>query len=619
MCGIFGLFGETDEGFISAAISLADEGLFHRGPDFGSSVVVGQATLVARRLAIIDRSENGSQPMCTPDRRHWLIYNGMLYNHRELREFLRHEYTFRGDSDTEVVLAALSQWGLSALRRFEGMFSFLWWDAHKSSLIGAVDPLGIKPLLYRNDRSGSLACSSELGPLLDLFPDSSIDTGALGAYLSAGVMDHSRHTLISNVYQLRGGEYLQWDQNGFSINRYSELLRSDAVAEEPVRDDDIRNLIHDALVASVARHVQSDVPVSLGVSSGLDSNLLRIFLEDVAPEVKVQSFTYTFPGTSYDEWRRLADLDPRAARRSTKVPITPQMVIDQLPGLIAGTLEPLGGLGTFGLALNHKAASEHGFRVMLSGEGADDLFGGYSYFLDAPKNQRNRRSDGTQVTKTLASDGSEMTRPTLQSGFVFDSPLAEFGTPAERKSHGTPLRRQMLTGIVGTKLPKLLKFRDRFSMHYGVEARVPFLDQPLVQLSSHLSDSHLVRNGQTKVILRDIAISKGLSHFTSKKIGQPNPQREWVKGALGAWILGLLTDSALVKAGILDADGFRQQMTQYMGSSDLGNSFFAWQFANIELWMRAVQSRCENGRLAAHRSRSSSPQTIRSEGERHGV
>ena len=230
------------------------------------------------------------------------------------------------------------------------------------------------PLLYRLDRSGVLACSSEQGPLVDIFPDSSVDTDALGAYLSEGLIDHSSHTLVREVRQLRRGEYLRWTRNSMSVHRYSELISEETIREATSSDRAVQESLRSALNTSLKRHVMSEVPVGLGLSSGLDSNLLRMVLEQSVPDVAVQPFTYVFPDSFYDESQRLANLDPQSAFATIRVPLQPKTVIEHLPNIIGRTLEPLGGLGTFGLAMKYRAASERGYRVMLSGEGADDLF-----------------------------------------------------------------------------------------------------------------------------------------------------------------------------------------------------------------------------------------------------
>jgi asparagine synthase (glutamine-hydrolysing) len=274
------------------------------------------------------------------------------------------------------------------------------------------------------------------------------------------------------------------------------------------------------------------------------------------------------------------------------------MVIEHLPAIIGRTLEPLGGLGTFGLAMKYRAATEHGYRVMLSGEGADDLFGGYTYHRRVSNSLGPNSPVELPNLTVRASDGTLLGQPSLHRGFAYTSPVVDFGTPAETASLHSKLRRDMWADMVALRLPKLLRFRDRMSMLHGIEARVPFLDAAVLRASLNLADRHLVRGPSTKAILRDVASAGGFGRFAVEKFGNPAPQREWIKGSLGAWIDGLIDGSMLVKSGIIDGPGFRRQLAVYRSSAELGNSFFAWQFANLELWMRAFESRRTNGRLA---------------------
>ena len=593
MCGVFGIFGETNENKVNRVLIQADRGLFHRGPDSGSHVLFTNGALLSRRLAIVDRSGLGEQPMCTPDNRHWLVYNGMLYNYRELREELKNDFEFRSACDTEVVLAALATWGTTALRRLQGMFALLWWDSRKSELIGAVDQLGIKPLLYRHERHGVLTCCSELGPLVDADVNSSVDLDVLGTYLNSGALDHSDRTLVSGVKQLRGGEFLCWNSGSISVKRYFDW-NSEVVPLEDMGSDELIESLRFTLESSVRKHLLGDSQVGLGLSAGLDSNLLRILLPQDSGAQRVKFFTYATPGTRYDESEILTSVDAEAGRQTTRVPVSQETVMRELPTVIEHTLEPLGGLGTLGISMVYKAASQHGIKVMMSGEGSDDLFGGYARYADL-QNVPNLSNDRTRQILIRASDGSLMGGPPLDRHFEFSEIQPDLTAALKYSSGLSPLKVAMWSDLLSLKLPKLLKFRDRVSMMHSVESRVPFLDLPLVLMALALPDRYLVSDGVTKVALRAIASKTALRDIGHSKLGNPVPQREWIKGSLGAWVDGLTVDSILVKRGIVDGSGFRNQLAIYRASPELGNSFFAWQFANLELWMRAFESRRTNG------------------------
>lgn len=579
------MFGQFPPELVQRAARVADQGLYHRGPDHGSHVVSDEGLLVSRRLAIMDASSFGHQPMASHDGRHKLAYNGMLYNFRELRAELQHQYPFRGNSDTEVVVAALTVWGVDALRRFEGMFALVWWDEVNSDVIAAVDHVGMKPLLYSLDVAGNLVCSSELGPLVDLFPQHSVDNDVLGTYLSGGLIDHSSRTLIAGVRQLRRGEYLHWSKRGLVLNRYRQMISPNSDA--PLSDNALRGV----LARSVARHRVSDRPYGLSLSSGLDSNLLELLLMSDSQAPTVQAITHSYVQADVDEGEYVSASRLPGYSESIRVEVTPDMVQSVLPEIVGKTLEPVGGLGVFAAACTYREAAARDIRVMLVGEGADELFGGYPYYSDANRTTTPRSLSSDTGSIVRAPDGTFLDGAALSDDFEFSFIEPEFGGAHEMAVTRTGLRSAMWRDLVALKLPKLLRFQDRMSMIHGVEARLPFLDLPVVEASLRISDDDLVVDDTTKVKLRRIEKSLGGRAYAAKKLSVPAPQGAWIKGELGDWIESLSRESSLVDGGVVDGSSFRKRLRQYRESRDLGNSFFAWQFMTLEVWHRALRSR----------------------------
>lgn len=577
------MFGHFEPELVRKATRIADRGLLHRGPDFGAHVAGDAGLLVSRRLAIMDTSSSGHQPMPSQDGRHWLAYNGMLYNYRELRDELRHKYHFRGASDTEVVVAALTHWGVNALRRFEGMFALLWWDEANGEMYAAVDHIGMKPLLYFQDADGNLVCSSELGPLVDLFPQLSVDADTLGTYLAGGLIDHSSRTLIKGVRQLRRGEYLHWTTRGCSVRKYRNLLRS---ARLPATSDDS---LLEALEQSTARHRICDRPFGLSLSSGLDSNLLELLLNGDPNQAPVQSITHCYGDSAHDEVSILELTRSGTFEANIRVCVTPDMVRSLLPGIIGTTLEPVGGLGIFAASCTYKEAFDRGIRVMMVGEGADELFGGYSYYAAQPDHEYPNGSDTGSIVR--APDGTFLNGAALGRDFEFTFVEPEFGSAHELAVSRSDIRGAMWRDLTALKLPKLLRFQDRMSMVHGVEARLPFLDVPVMEASFGIPDHGLVAGETTKVMLRRIERRLGGKAHAAKKFAVPAPQREWIKGELGEWIVDLVRESLLVARGVIDGPVFERQLAAYRASAELGNSFFAWQFMVLELWLRSLRAR----------------------------
>lgn len=594
MCGLFGMFGQFPPEFVQRAARVADQALYHRGPDHGSHVVGNEGLLVSRRLAIMDASSFGHQPMASQDGRHKLAYNGMLYNFRELRAELQNQYPFRGNSDTEVVVAALTVWGVDALRRFEGMFALVWWDEINSDVIAAVDHVGMKPLLYSLDLAGNLLCSSELGPLVDLFPQFSVDNDTLGTYLSGGLIDHSSRTLIAGVRQLRRGEYLHWSRRGLVLNKYRQLISPDWDA--PLSDDELR----DVLIRAVARHRVSDRPYGLSLSSGLDSNLLELLLMSGSQTPAVQAITHSYANAEVDEGHYVSASRLPGYSKSIRVEVTPDRVRSELPEIVGKTLEPIGGLGVFAASCTYQEASARDIRVMLIGEGADELFGGYDYYTHTNRTAMPGSVSSDTGSIVRAPDGTFLNGAELSDDFEYSFIEPEFGGAHEMAATRSGLRGAMWRDLVALKLPKLLRFQDRMSMIHGVEARLPFLDLPVVEASLRVSDDDLVSGEMTKAKLRRIEQSLGGRAHAAKKFSVPAPQGAWIKGDLGDWIESLSQESSLIESDVVDGASFRKRLRQYRESREIGNSFFAWQFMTLEVWHRALRSRQAEARRNWH-------------------
>jgi asparagine synthase (glutamine-hydrolysing) len=582
MCGVLGVFGNISLEFQERAIQVGDRALYHRGPDFGGHVANNNGLLVVRRLSIVDTSNDGSQPMSSRNGRHWLAFNGMLYNHQELREVLKRDYDFRGRSDTEVVAAALTRWGSDALRRFEGMFALLWWDEVSGDVLAAVDKLAIKPLLYLPNYESGLICSSELGPILDLVPTLNMDCDTLGTYVSQGLLDHSNRTLIRDVRQLRRGEMLVRRNGQVEVGRYHEF--------EPAANSSAltREELQDALESSMARHLSSDRPVGISLSSGLDSNGLRILASRANAEIS-SYFTRGYRDYRDDEMRRIGADAHVGAVPLVSVLVTPEMVRAWLPKVIARTLEPTGGLGMLGAFATYQAASDRGAKVMLIGEGADELFGGYSYYTSP--GLPNDKLREPRLSSVRAPDGTTLSGPLLSGDFSFDLIPPDLGTPREARIKRSDLRSAMWADLAALKLPKLLRFQDRMSMYHGVEARLPYLDMLLVEASMRIRDDDLVRDGATKVLLRETLRLLGYQDASRPKVSVPTPQSLWLQTHLGDWVTETIRDSRLISEGIIDGPALERKFNQFRSSSTVTNSFFAWQIINLELWYRAFRER----------------------------
>lgn len=618
MCGIFGVVGEPATRPQAASV-LAH--LKHRGPDDQGVEFFDDGWLAHTRLSIIDLSRLGRQPMVNARGTAWIVCNGEIYNYVELREEL-HDYPFRSGSDTEVILAAYERWGLACLERLRGMFAFGLWDAERRLLLCATDRFSIKPLYYHFDGQ-RLVFSSEVKPMAECGVPLRPNAATLYDYLALGLLDHSEDTLFEGIAQLRPGTYLTLQKGRLSVRRYWDLTESgDAGARENGAGD-----IETRLLGALSLHRRGDVEVGLALSSGLDSHVLKALILREGTARPLQCFTFSFPGTPYDEWERNRQFPAHEDCRYHTIAIRPGELVDNLRTLVEVMEGPVGGLGIYGQWRNAKLAADHNIKVLLDGQGADETFAGYRYYYEHKVRQlwdggerdgaveEFRRLNGAHGDAAVDFAAWLAARPpdslvmapdstVLTSSYVHPEFAAAFATrmPVFPAPFTCAVKNSMYRDLFFLKIPKLLRFQDRCAMAWGVEVRVPFLDHPLVEHLFTVPASTLLRNGLTKSLLRVVA----QRYLPEEQLRLPKlyvaaPQREWVKTALRGAIEEMIEDSILAAEGYVAKDVLRRQFLDYAASGDLGNSFFVWKFMNLELWYRRF---CASGHTpAAHTAR----------------
>ena len=389
MCGIAGQLGK-DPGDFAARVGPR---LAHRGPDDAGVWQDANACLVHRRLAILDLSPLGHQPMASACGRWQLVFNGEIYNHGELRRRLEAEgQRFRGSGDTEVLLAWLVSRGLEGLEALRGMFAFCLYDTREHRALLARDPHGIKPLYLRRGPGGSLAFASELRALLAADGEAPcLNRRALGRYLATGSVSEP-DTLVEGVERLPCGHAATWRQGRLTLRPWGALPESlvGATGTAAMGTAEAVALTRSALEDSVAAHMVSDVPVGLFLSAGLDSASLLA----LAPR-GLHTFTIGFetPGAgTFDESGPAARIAAHFGAHHTPLNLSADQARQWLPAFLASQDQPsIDGYNTWCVS---RLATEHGLKVALSGLGGDELFGGYPSFRMVPKLRRWRRLIG---------------------------------------------------------------------------------------------------------------------------------------------------------------------------------------------------------------------------------
>jgi len=601
--------------------------LGHRGPD-GEGIYDYEhdglvASLGHRRLSIIDLSDAAAQPFSKNGLT--LVYNGELYNYRELRrELAAHGVTFSSTGDTEVVLEAWRRWGAGCLTRFRGMFAFALFDEQSRVLTLVRDQLGIKPLYYLH-RDGALVFASELKALTGTLGDElKIDMGSLVASMLYYWVPDQRCS-IQGVEKLQPGTWAEFRPDGSARVHQYWCIADVAAAAADTPAPDLGAVIED----SVAAHLVADVPVSTFLSGGLDSSIVTVLAKRHNPAI--DAYTITF--RPEDQHREAMPDDAIYARKVAsqfglklhEIEINPD-VSELLPRIVEALDEPIGDPAAINTILICEAARSAGAKVLLSGMGADELFGGYRKHLAcvaAARYQRLPKPVRSMVRPTVdrlpVAVGNRGLRPARWAKrFLTFAELAE--EPAFRRSY-TLYDTQGLSRLIGpdlgdyvtevmeehrgvyedTSLPDHvnrmcladarmflpglnLAYTDRASMAASTEVRVPFVDVEVVRAAFSIPGAAKVRHRAGKVALKTAAeqwLPKEIVHRPKASFGAPI--RSWISRDLRDLVNDVLVGGELVEAGLLR----REPLVQLIADERTGREDHAkqiWQLLSLELW-----------------------------------
>lgn len=630
MCGIFGSLGFPPD---RSRIDI----VAHRGPDGWGwrefSSPAGRVALGHRRLAIIDLSDGGLQPMSSRCGRYHMVFNGEIYNYLELREDLRSRgHVFTSDSDSEVLLSAYVQWGQACLDRFLGMFSFLIWDEAEKRLFAARDRFGIKPLYFAANQHG-IAFGSEIKQLLGL-PDVGrrANLARLYDFLASGMADHTDGTMFANIRQLRGGECFTLEAGRLWTGdarpqRWYDLMAVPATSgmTEAQAAEGFRDLLSDA----VRMHLRSDVRIGSCLSGGLDSSSIVCIMANLLSGNEGRGELHTV-SACYAE--KSVDEKPFMDIVVAATGATPHFIYPRAEDVFARASditwhqdEPFGSTSIFAQWCVFEEARRAGIKVMLDGQGADEQLAGYhgsfSYYMgDLIRRGRlamavrtmleRKRWHGLTLTDQFRAFfvprlhpllarlvrpvvhapparnpfGTELFREASDSRGPFALASAEVGLPQV-----TDIASLCATLTYASNLPMLLHWEDRNSMAHAIEARVPFVDHRLVEFSLRLGNDHKILGGDTKRVLR--TAMKGILPEKVRqrrdKLGFATPEEAWFRGPLR----GLITDG--IEATLRDFPGLLDPTETRALAADMLDGrrpvdFSLWRIAGLSLWKQRL-------------------------------
>lgn len=618
VCGFAAIVSLGTEPVSAGVVSRMTEVIRHRGPDDEGYFVSGRVGFGFRRLSILDMSPLGHQPMQSDDGQVTLVFNGEIYNYVELRgdlETLGHR--FKSTGDTEVLMRAYLQWGSDCVRRFNGMWAFLVYDARSGKLFGSRDRFGIKPL-YRHMNGGHVLLASEIKAIRasGLYGKETNWT-TVARFMFDGRLDDTHETFYAGIEQVPPGTSFELDPQGRLRQwRYWSLEELPALeVADPARE--FAHLFEDA----VRLHMRSDVPVGVHLSGGLDSTSIVCAVARLrrAANSNTPLLAFSYMDPDYEESRYIADTVEQAQATLVRLTTDPLRLWSIVKEVLSFQDEPVYSMMPLVVYELMRLTAANGIKVVLNGQGADETIAGYpSLFREYwctliaagqpayawSEVGRHAQANGGQRSKLFL----DSLRHLAQSRLSAVAPYRRLARWRRRRRHRqhrwfTPQLAELLPlagydeqpalslnevlarSVYRTPLPQILRIEDRNSMAHSIESRLPFLDYRLVSLVFGLPADWHMRGPWNKFVLREAMRGRIPESVRSRidKMGFPVPARQWIAGALHEPVLDLLHSRKLRERGIYDVDNMIDDMKRHRAQEiDISDGIF--DVAQLEIW-----------------------------------
>jgi len=570
MCGFIGCVHDKSQVFSDGQkqqFENMNNVITHRGPDDDGYFYDSHVQFGFRRLSIID-IESGHQPLHFENERYWIIFNGEIYNYVELREELLAEgITFATSSDTEVIIALYSHLKEKAVEKLRGMFAFVIWDKVEKTLYGARDPFGIKPFFYFDDGEKTFFASEKKSILLALQNDV-LNYDSLQYYLTYQFVPEP-YTMSEGISKLEPGHYFTK-----KMGSEMEIKRYWKAHFHPVRksESDFVKEIKDVLFDSVKIHMRSDVPVGSFLSGGIDSSIIASIAKEFHPAIK--TFSVGFDHNGFSEIDVAKETADKLGVENISYIITPEEYMNEVPKIMWHMDDPLADPACVPLYFVAREARKH-VTVVLSGEGADELFGGYNIYREPqslevfnkipqvgkaflrllakmmPEGMRGKSFLERGLTPLEeryignAKMFSELEKSDLLNTYNKGLDFTNITKPLYKESEGyDPVDRMQYIDIHTWMRGDILLKADKMTMAHSLELRVPFLDKAVFEVASKIPTSLKTANGTTKYVLRKAAEGIVPEHVLNrKKLGFPVPIRHWLKAEMNEWAKTIIRES----------------------------------------------------------------------------
>lgn len=560
MCGIAGIVSKNSQLVFKERIQSATNCLHHRGPEDENIWISDENSLAFghSRLSIIDLTNEAAQPMRYLDR-YSIIHNGELYNYIEIREqLLKKGYLFRSQSDTEVIVAAYDAWGTNFLQQFDGMFAFAIWDEKEKKLFAARDRFGEKPFFFFYDEE-QLLFASEMKSLWSMGVHKEVNPAMLYNFLTVGYTSNPsdpQETFFQNIYKLPAASFLVYSltDHQLQIEKYWQIYPE----VKAIKEEDAIEQFRILFFASIRRRLRSDVSIGTSLSGGLDSSSIVTFCDrQLSDHYSHKCFTASFDGFEKDELKYAEVVAKKFALQHSVTTINASEIAKLMEEVMLHQEEPITSASALAQYKVFQLAKQNGVTVLLDGQGADEVLGGYHkyykwYWQELYRNKKLGRSEELKFAREIGitepfgiknklaalypefAAGILQTRkskkaflhPDLNRDFAFSNKQSfYYTTPSSFDLNGTLFYNTFVNG-----LEELLRFADRNSMAHAVEVRLPFLDHTLVEFLFSLPPEFKIHKGWTKWLLRKSAEDALPEEIVWRKdkVGFEPPQNMWM-------------------------------------------------------------------------------------------
>jgi asparagine synthase (glutamine-hydrolysing) len=606
--------------------------LEHRGPD-GSGIWIsetgrGSVGLGHRRLAIIDLSDAGIQPMFSADESLVIVYNGEIYNFVELRAELEQlGHAFRTRTDTEVLLAAYEQWGRECLPKLNGMFAFAIWDTRAQRLLVARDRFGEKPLFFTPLSNGGLAFASEMKALF-AHPDVPVEPEerAIEAYTRSAYHDDGELTMFRGIYRFPAAHAAVVDLTGQQVRRWRYWTPDYRADNDGYDENAVVARFAELLDRSLSMRLRSDVPVGTSLSGGLDSSMVICLLARHAtenPMVSLNAYSSRFDAAdpTMSEGPEIDVVVSHAGVHALAVTPEPERLIEESSAVHWHQEEPFLSASIYAQWCVMRLVASEGTKVLLDGQGADELLGGYQYYFRTYQLDRLDRRQYLRLARETRAFTTRLRRAAERydnSKRRFDSEIAlsfaqlvralvrrpsvyagdyTIGVPPPRR--GDRLRRQLAEALQYNSLPQLLRYADRNAMAFSRETRFPFLDYDLVDWCVSLPDEAFVTDGWQKWVLRRAGegVLPAAIQWRADKVGYAAPLDGWLRGPLETW-----ARERLFSGPVTELSTYRRPHIEMLWNAHQNgageHSWALWRWISLSEWFALLEQGSWNARTS---------------------